>query len=249
MERSVKILVTCSILILICLFFAGCSDNSDSGGSAPPETTAAVTETPLYTAGDIVWNSASTTNGWLIISYDAATDSYTRAFINKNPDGTWGYRSSPSTENAKRSATEKVYSVKVAHVTVSSVPTQVPTTVATTVATTKAATSTTTTAITTKTTAIFVQITGTDPEEGKAGETVITDIIGTSFEKNATVMLKHTGSTSITATNVVFDSSTKLTCTFEIPNTSYVGAWDVVVTNPDKSTDTLENFFLIHGET
>lgn len=253
MERSVKILIICSILILACLFSAGCSDNADTGGSAPAvvETTATATAAPLYTAGDIAWSSASTSTGWLILSYDAATDSYTRAFINKNPDGTWGYRSSSSTENAKRSVMEKVYPIKVAHVTVSSVPTQVPTTQTTTVATTKATTSTTTTAATTTTAILIPKIAKIDPDSGKAGSSVTITITGSEFQGNATapptVVLKHSGQTSITGTSVVWDSATQLTCTFVIPNTSTIGTWDLVVTNLNGQSGTLKNYFEVHG--
>ena len=68
--------------------------------SQPVTTT---TARATYSAGDIVKNPTSpSTTAWLVIGYDAASDSYERALIYPNADGSWGYRSDDRTENAKR---------------------------------------------------------------------------------------------------------------------------------------------------
>jgi hypothetical protein len=142
---------------------------------------------------------------------------------------------------------EKVYPVKITHVTVSSIPTAAPTlvvstTVVTTVTTTAAATATTTAAGAPS----FKDI---DPNEGTAGTSVaITDLSGSNFQSGATVQLVHAG-VSINATSVVWVSATELTCTFVIPSTATAGSWDVVVTNPDGQSVSYANYFIIHGST
>jgi hypothetical protein len=142
---------------------------------------------------------------------------------------------------------EKVYMVKVTHVTVSSIPTAaptllVPTTVVTTVTTTTAATTTTTVAGKPS----FKDIV---PNEGTAGTSVaITDLLGSNFQSGATVQLAHAGIT-INATSVVWVDASDLTCTFVIPSTATAGSWDVVVTNPDRQSVSYANYFIIHGST
>lgn len=250
MERSFKILVAFSVLLVLCLAFAGCSDTTDSGSSTTETTAPAVSA--QYAAGDIVWTTSSTSIGWLILTYDPATDLYTRATIHKNPDGSWGYRTDGKTETAKRSAVEKVNIALVKHVDIAAVPTKAPTTVPTTTVTTRVTTATTTTGTTTTTTTTSVLlpiITKIEPEEGTAGESVTIDITGSNFDKNATARLQHSGEDSIDASSVAWTSSTKLTATFAIPNSTLIGAWDVVVTNSGSKSGSLKNYFLVHGNT
>ncbi len=251
MEHSARILTVFSIILIVCAAFAGCSDNAGQAADTTPAGTVAAPTTagPLYSAGDIVRSSSgSTSSGWLVIGYDAATDSYTRAFISQNPDGSWGYRTSGDTETAKRAVMEKVYTVKITHVAVSSVPTSAPTVVATSVPTT-AKTVTKTTVATTATTAAQKPIVkDTDPEDGNAGETVSVTVTGSNFQDGATVSLKHTGESDIEATNVNWVSSIQITCKFKIPSDAETGVWDIVVTNPDKKTGKISNFFMIHGK-
>ena len=249
MKNPAGIFVILSIFLVLCVTMMGCS--SSSGSTATTTTSAVTTATttaPLYTAGDIVWSSsASTTAAWLIISYDSSTDSYTRAYVHKNTDGSWGYRTNSDTATSPRPTMEKVYPVKVTHVTVSSIPTAAPTlvvstTVATAVTTTTAATATTTIAGK----PLFKDIV---PSEGYAGTSVaITDLSGGNFQSGATVQLAHSGST-INATSVVWVSATELTCTFVIPSTAVTGSWDVVVTNPDGQFVSYANEFIVHGST
>ena len=112
--------------LVFCVIFAGCSDES------PPVETATPTPTPpaaKYSEGDIIATPASSRASalYLIMNYDAATDQYTRAVIEKNTDGSWGHRSSDWTEKSPRAALEKIYTVKVGHVAVSIVPVITPT--------------------------------------------------------------------------------------------------------------------------
>jgi hypothetical protein len=249
MERSVKIFIALTLFLIIGVFMAGCSDNTDTAasGSTSVNNTATTATGPLYTAGDIVRSSTgSTSPAWLVVSYDSASDSYTRALIYKNDDGTWGYRTSPATETSKRAVLEKVYTVKITHVTVASVPTAAPTTVTTEV-TTIATVTTTSAAATATTSSEKPSIKGMDPEEGEAGTTVSTDITGSDFVSNLTALLRREDETSIKATTVSWSSSSSVTATFDLPNTTKVGTWDIVVTNPDGQSGEITNDFMVHG--
>lgn len=251
MDRSATIFIALSIFLIIGVSMTGCSDSSDQTASGSTSDTVAATTTagPLFTAGDIVRSSTgSTSPAWLVISYNSAGDSYTRALIYKNTDGSYGYRMSPATETAKRTVMEKVYTVKITHVTVSSVPTAAPTTITTEVTTTTTGTTTTTAAAATTTTSTArPSIKAMNPEEGEAGTTVFTEITGSNFLSNLTAQLRRSGETSITATKVTWSSSSSVTCTFDLPNTTKVGAWDIVVTNPNRLSGDLTNYFEVHG--
>ena len=249
MERFTKIFILFSIFLIIGVSMSGCSDNPNTTPSDTVTTT--TTAGPLYTAGDIVRSaSGSESPAWMVISYDSAGDSYTRALIYKNTDGSYGYRTSSATETLKREMLERVYTVKITHVTVASVPTGAPTTVTTAVTTavTSAATATGTTGTTTTTMSQDrPSIKGMDPEEGEAGTSVTTEITGSDFLNNLTASLRHSGATSITATTISLYSSSSVTCTFNIPNSTTVGPWDIVVTNPNGLSGEKTNLFTVHG--
>ena len=253
MKDSARIFILLSIFLVMGAASMGCS--SSSGSTAATTTsgtvTTATTTAPLYAAGDIVSSSSGSSTGWLIISYDSAKDSYTRAFIYKYTDGTWGYRINSATETATRKVMETVYKAKITHVTVSSIPTvgptPVPTTVVTTMTTTTVAITTTTATTTPAGKPSFKDMT---PNDGNAGSSVdITDLVGSNFQSGATVQLAHSGSTSINATSVVWVSASHLTCTFTIPSDAAAGAWDVMITNPDGQSVTYSNYFIVHGST
>ncbi|HNX17356.1 MAG TPA: hypothetical protein PKM50_03395 [Methanoregula sp.] len=239
-----------SVFLLISVAIMGCS--SDSGSSAPAPTGTVTTATPigpLYTAGDIVASSSNPATGWLIISYDSAKDSYTRAFIYKNSNGSWGYRINSDTETASRKVMEKVYAVKVTHVSVSSIPTAAPTTVRTTTITTRETTARTTTVTTTIARAPSFR--SMDPDKAYAGNSVTTTITGANFVATPTVKLTRSGSSNIEATSVVWNAATQLTCTFTIPNTTTASTWNVLITNPDGQTSGTSgsNYFMVHKVT
>jgi len=73
----------------------------------------------------------------------------------------------------------------------------------------------------------------------RGNNTPISNLAGTNFQSGATVTFS-TGKYTVTATNVVFVSSSKITCIFPIPNQGWAeGDWDVSVINPDAQSGTL----------
>jgi hypothetical protein len=249
MKHFTKIFIILGIFLIIGVSMSGCSDSSDQTASAgtPASVAATTTAGPLYTAGDIVRSaSGSDSPAWLVVSYDPAGDSYNRALIYKNSDGSYGYRVNANTEISKRATMEKVFTVKITHVEVSSVQTAAPTSL-TTAATQAPAKTTTYAAAATTTSSAKPGIKSLNPEEGEAGTTVSVEITGNDFLSNTTAILRRSGETSITATTVSWYSSSSVTATFAIPNSTKVGTWDMVVTNPNGLSGELTNYFIVRG--
>jgi hypothetical protein len=232
------------ILLIASIFLAGCSDNAAPDTTSQPAIT--TTAGPLYSDGDIVRNPATPSgNAWYVIGYDAASDTYERALIYQNTDGTWGYRSDDKTENAKRVLMEKVYTEIITNRPLSAVPVKTPTpspTEATARVTVSSAAVTTTT-----TTALGPKISRIIPDKGDAGTTVqVTDLVGDNFRNGANVTLSRAGSNEIKATGVRAVTPKSITCTFAIPADAPAGSWDVVVANPDGQSDRYTNIFEVH---
>jgi Rieske Fe-S protein len=249
MQRYLRIPGIISIILILAVFLSGCSDTPDTAAS---ETIApATTAGPLYTAGDIVRSaSGSESPAWMVLGYDPATDSYTRALIYKNADGSYGYRTSGTTDSAMRVTMEKVMTVKISHVDAGAIPTAAPTTLTTepTATATQAAATTTTSAATTETTSTTrPSIKGMDPDEGEAGTRVVTEITGSGFLKDLTAELRHKGEDNIKAKTVSWYSDKSVTATFVISNETTVGPWDIVVTNPNGLSAEYTNYFTIRG--
>ena len=245
MKKSLSTCLILAILVISSIFIAGCSDETgDSQSSEPVVTTASITA--QYAAGDIVKNpTSSSPAGLLILGYDAGTDTYERAYIYPNTDGSWGYRLDSKTETISRSTIETLYTEKSGTIEVSAVPVGKPTTVATTTATTTVTTATTV-ATTTTTSAPAPKISDIAPDSGATGTTVsITALKGKYFVSGANVTLTKKGETSITASSVSVSSSDLITCKFAIPSDAGTGVWNVVITNPDKQTYTWQNGFMI----
>jgi len=180
-----------SIILVIGVLSAGCSGDTQSAGTPVP------TATPIearYVAGDIVATQANTgaSSLYLILQYDKGTDLYTRAFIEKNADGSWGYRSNNRTETSPRTVVEKVYPVKVAHVSLSSVPIVTMTIPPVTVTTSSAS-------------APIVR--GISPVSGARDAVVSVTINGTNFQSGATVRLVQPGNPPLSATGVSVTST------------------------------------------
>ncbi|MDO9324264.1 MAG: hypothetical protein Q7T80_04820, partial [Methanoregula sp.] len=119
MSRISGFVIAVLVVLIAGVLIAGCTDSAPA--STPPAQTPAITTAPsttaLYVAGDIVRSPKSAAEtGWLILKYDAGTDSYERAFIYRNADGTWGYRVDSRSENSGRLGLEKVNTVKVTHI-------------------------------------------------------------------------------------------------------------------------------------
>jgi len=250
------ILVTGLVVLLIsCVLFAGCTDNSSTTNTTTQTTvgTPSPSGSAKYVSGDIVRiPSSSAATAMLIIRYDASTDSYERALIYPNADGSWGYRRNSNTEKASRAAMEKAYTEKITNKPPASIVIRTPT-VPTTTATAGSTTQITSTSTTTTTTLsptgkpTFKKI---DPDFGDAGTSIsITSLTGSNFQSGATVTLMKADNPNITATNVNVQSPTWITCTFTPPVNTTAGTWDVVITNPDGQYISYSNIFSIHGST
>jgi hypothetical protein len=228
MENKVRNgLLICALLVFAVLI-AGCSDQSSAGTTTTVPTTAP--SAAKFAAGDIIAKSASSTDQMLyvITQYDANSGMYTRAWIYKNADGSWGHFIDSKTEKIERTLVEKVYPVKIAHVTVSSIPIITPT-IPTTVVTTLSGSAPT--------------VTGISPASGAKNAVVGVTITGTNFETGATAKLMRAGYPSITGTGVSVSSATSIGCTFNLA--SDLGSYNVVVTNPSGQSDTKMGAFLI----
>jgi hypothetical protein len=246
--KNKTVLVFSLVLVLIsCVFFTGCAD--DSGTNTTTQVTSAP-GSPRYVTGDIVRNPAYET-AWLILGYNSSTDSYQRALIYPNADGSWGYRTNSNSDTVTRTVMEKTNTEKITNKPPSSIVIRRPTTVATTRTTiTTSATGNTTSTTTTPTTNVTGKPTFKKiiPDEGNAGTTIdITSLTGTNFKSGAIVQLTKEDSPNITATNVDVQSPTLMTCTFAIPANITAGSWDVVITNPDGQFVKYAYIFLLHS--
>ena len=133
MTEKIPYALLISICLIVGVLVAGCSSQ------APVTTPVPTTTAPQakYVAGDIVAKSSDTTDKslYMILGYDPVSDEYSRAWIYKNADGSWGHRIDDSTSKTTRTIIEKTYPVKIAHVSVAgilivtpTIPTAVPTT-------------------------------------------------------------------------------------------------------------------------
>ncbi|MDD1682983.1 MAG: IPT/TIG domain-containing protein [Methanoregula sp.] len=164
----------------------------------------------------------------MILKYDAATDQYTRAVIEKNADGSWGHRSSDWTDKSPRATVEKMYTVKVGHVLVSILPIITP-------------------IILSESPRIS---SGSAPAIAKispgfaARDTVVSaTITGTNFQNGATVRLVKAGYPSINATGVSAKAF-EITCFFNLHGKSD-GSYTLIVTNPNGQSDSQQGIFSI----
>ncbi len=214
------------LILILCVFLAGCSSQNTATTTKTVTTTQAG---PKYSAGDIVAMTASSQSGvWLIISYDSSTDQYERAAIVKNSDGSWGHRTTTSTTEFSRVEMEKVYPVKLSHVSVTSVPVMtatVPTTVATTLS------------------GSGPSITAISPTSGATGTSASITITGSNFQTGATARLVQPGKQPVTATSISV-SSTQITGNFDLSSLA-AGMANVEVINPDSRSASIMNAFTI----
>jgi len=241
-----------SIVILFLLLFAlvaGCTSSSSPSNTTTTISTGTTApgSGPAYVAGDIVKNPKSSVQvAWLVISYDASTDTYEQALVYPNADGSWGYRLNLNTQKYSRIAMEKLFTEKITNKAPSSIPVRTSTTPVTTA--TVSTTMTVTATSTTVSSAAKPSIKNIIPDEGTAGTVIsITDLTGTNFQSGATVTLMKNDNPNITASNVNVQSSTLISCTFSPPSNATPGSWDVVVTNPSGQYGIYTNLFSIHG--
>ena len=247
MNETVKIFSLVFLFLFLFALGAGCAGtpSSNTTTTLPTGTTVPVSG-PAFIAGDIVKSPTSTSpTAWLIISYDVSTDTYQRAVIYPNSDGSWGYRLNSNSVQSSRMVIDRDYT-KITNKALSSIPIQTPTIPATTLTVSNTATITATS--TTIPTGASPSIKNIVPDVGDAGTAIsITELTGTNFRDGATVMLTKSGNPNITATNVNVQSATLITCTLSPPSDATAGSWDVVVTNPDGQYDIYTNLFSIHS--
>ena len=154
---------------------------------------------------------------------------YTRAWIYKNTDGSWGHFIDNKTEKVERTLVGKVYPVKLSHVTVSAIPI-VTTTIPTSVPTTVSGSTPT--------------VSSLSPVSGVKDAIVGVTVTGTGFDSGATAKLTRPGYPSISGTGVSVSSATSIACTFNL-NGADEGTYNVMVTNPGGKSDTKMSAFLI----
>jgi hypothetical protein len=94
----------------------------------------------------------------------------------------------------------------------------------------------------------LLSVTGINPNSGYIGD-VLEDVIviGENFEDGASVQLTKSGQNPISASWVEVQSSTQISCTLNLGK-AVAGQWDVVVTNPDSLSGTLDNGFTVYGQ-
>jgi hypothetical protein len=228
MENNVRNGLLICALLLFAVLIAGCSDQSSAGTTTPAPTT--VLPEAKFAAGDIIAKSASSTDSMLyvITQYDARKDMYTRAWIYKNADGSWGHFNDNRTEKVERTLVEKVYPVAIRRISLSSVPIITPTIPPTAVSTLSGR---------------YPTVTGISPASGAKDAVTGVSVTGTNFENGATVKLTRPGYSSIVATGVSVASETRIDGTFKLGADE--GSYNVVVTNPGGQSDTLTSAFSI----
>lgn len=225
-----KYRILISVLLIALILAAGCSDEAGPDDLTPiPGTPSG---SPQFSEGDIVAKMASQPEpSWLILGYDQKNDKYERTIILKNSDGSWGYRPESRSDMFPREDMEKLYPVKITHVAVSTIPV---------ISQTVSVTATTTTLLP----GPYPKISGITPNSGAVGAAVsITALTGENFLSGATVKLVGAGVPPINAM-LVQAIDTKITCLFNL-NSATAGKYDVVVTNPDGKSVTLNNGFTV----
>ena len=112
-------------ILFLLVWCAGCSEQTDLGTQMPNPSVIPIQV--KFVRGDIIAkNSSSADQFRLILKYDSLTGKYERASVRKKPDGRW-YRNNDTSEFSDRLLTEKIYSVKVGHVSsLSLVPVETP---------------------------------------------------------------------------------------------------------------------------
>jgi hypothetical protein len=90
------------------------------------------------------------------------------------------------------------------------------------------------------------QVTSITPNSGLQGSAInIDNLAGSNFQAGATVRLEASG-TTINATGVSVVSPVRITCTVDL-TTAPLGAYDVVVRNPDGSEARLAGAFTVNA--
>lgn len=218
---------------------------------APPTASAAVATTSLptptptltpanrYDAGDIVRNPASTSNtAWAIIEYNPETDMYGRAMVYLDSEGKWRIRDTTS-DNAGRTAFEKIYTEKIPGAVVYSPKTPEPTQIE---ATPTESPVTVTTTYVQSDRVVIISIEPSFAFRRQPNEVIVT---GIGFTKYSDVVLKSVGDKpDVPAKVVLYDNENRLRVIFDAPLTA-LGTYDFVVSNLDGTIGVKEGGFRI----
>ena len=227
MRGNLPVFAVISIFLIFSAIICGCSDES-----APGETPAATPSLPVprYTEGDIIATPASSASSslYMILKYDAATDQYTRAIIEKNTDGSWGHRTSDRTEKSSRAALEKTYTVKAGHVAVSIVPVITPSLAQDTPEDSSGDAP------------VIAKI---SPASAVKDSIVTLTVSGSNFRNGATVKLYRAGFHPVNGT-VTSVTAFDISCFFDLHGKPE-GGYNLIVTNPDGKSDSLPAAFTI----
>lgn len=93
---------------------------------------------------------------------------------------------------------------------------------------------------------VLVTVTGITPDSGiNVGNVQITNLAGTGFRAGATVKLTKPGQPDIAASDVNVESTTKITCSFDLTDVAN-GNWSVVVTNVGGRSGSRANAFTVN---
>lgn len=88
-------------------------------------------------------------------------------------------------------------------------------------------------------------VTGIDPNKAKIGANIdISNLAGSNFQQGATVSLVR-GDEQMLAKSVNVAHSSKITCSFDLSQTTNPGKWNVVVSNPGGQAGSLPEGFLV----
>ena len=215
-----------SLLLILGVLVAGCSDQSPS--TTPVPTTKAAEK---YTAGDVIARTSPSTDQalYVITQYDRTTDQYTRQLLYKNSDGSWGHFVNNASEKVPRTLVESVYPVKITHVQISAIPVVTPTAYVT---------------VSTTISGNAPSISGISPASGANNVALSMTVTGDNFRSGATVKLTRAGYPAIYATGVSVSSSTEIDCTFTFSNAEK-GSYNLEVTNSDGRSATREGAFTL----
>ena len=94
-----------------------------------------------------------------------------------------------------------------------------------------------------------VEVTGIDLDSASRGDTILVTIFGSGFQTGAQVALTGGQGPAPSVTNVVVVDSNTITATISVPakgGPPRPRLWDIVVTNPDGSSDRCEGCFTVN---
>lgn len=221
------------VLLVAVVITAGCfSDDNNTlvtSSPAPPGSTITSIQTK-FVPGDIIAKTASSTDlFFLILSYDATTDKYERASVNKKSDGSW-YRNNDKSEFSDRIHMEKLYPATVGHVTTISPAPPSPTT-------------------SNFPPPAIMSIHGGNYISQTPGKSIVINYLdGSGFQPGASIKLRKSGYFDIPLNNVEVLSNSQISCISTLPIDTAAGPWDIIITNPDGQWGTLSRGVYVWGK-